>query len=166
MDLAFYNKKSLGRSRESLPQIEKEDITDILMHFRKNGVSVKKKVAPIGKLKPSQKELNQEKIESKLESESNQWKGRTYICGRDNHIVDGHHDYAQGLEVDPEQEVRIYKVNLPTKKLIARLNGMKATGTKDITEGKVIKAQQNLGESTYKKMATRLHEAKDWIKLG
>jgi len=140
MPLEFYNKPHLSRTRETLPQIQLEDLPAILLHFRKKGISVTRKRRPLHTLSPSQHELNKQKIINKLKSKSDQWRGRSYICGKDYHLVDGQHDYAHGLEVEPAFEVLVYRINLPTKELIRRLNLIKLTSHKQ------------LGESVYKKL--------------
>lgn len=148
MQLEFYNKKNLGRSRNTMPQIDLEDFTDILLHFRRNNVSVKRKCVPIKTLKPSQTELNHDKIQDKINGNSDQWKTRWYMCGRDHHIVDGHHDYAYGLQTDPDHEVTVFRINLPTKKLIRRLNSMKATTNRELEESLYVKMSKILTEQT------------------
>lgn len=134
MPLKFYDKPHLSRNRDSLPQIQLEDLPAILLHFRKKGVTVTRKKRPLNTLSPAQHELNKQKIIDKLNNKSEQWRGRSYVCGKDYYLVDGQHDYAQGLEVEPECEVLVYRVNLPTKELIRRLNLIKLTKNKDLRE--------------------------------
>lgn len=128
---------SLGKSREDMPQISEKDIDSFLIHFsgNSNNASVKKVKIKLSKLKPSQNELNDDKVIEGLTN--NNWKDRNYIVSEDNYLLDGHHSWASGLEIDPEKEVTVYKVSLPARELIRRSNLLKITKTKDIDDNVV-----------------------------
>lgn len=128
---------SLGKNREDMPQISENDIDSFLIHFsgNSNNASVKKIKIKLSKLKPSQNELNDDKVIEGLTN--NNWKDRNYIVSEDNYLLDGHHSWASGLEIDSEKEVTAYKVSLPARELIRRSNLLKITKTKDIDDNVV-----------------------------
>lgn len=132
-NLVYFTYDNLDFSRKDLPQVDKEDIDELILHFQ-NVAKVRKIKIPLSKLKPAQSELNYQKIQNKLNSNSKQWISRTYICSQDYRLVDGHHDYAQGLEINPEQEIIAYKVVLPFDKLIRRVKQMRISKKKDILD--------------------------------
>lgn len=132
-NLVYFTYDNLDFSRKDLPQINKSDIDELILHFQ-NVAKVRKIKIPLSKLKPAQSELNFQKIKDKLNTNSRHWIGRTYICSQDYRLIDGHHDYAHGLEVNPEQEVIAYKIILPFDKLIRRVKQMRISKKKDILD--------------------------------
>ena len=132
-DLIYYTYSNLGYPRENLPQIDVKDFDSLLLHF-KDFCNVKKIEYPLYKLKPAQKELNPEKILNKLKTNSKQWIDRIYICSKNYTLVDGHHDFAHGLEINPNQMVNIYKIDLPYNNLIKRIKQMKISKRKDLLD--------------------------------
>ncbi len=137
-NLSFYTKQNLGRKRETMPQL---DINDVLIHFSDKvgkGKGVKKVKKALSKLKPAQDEVNFDKLVD-MQKNNHDWRNRVYFISRDNFLMDGHHAYALGLEEDPEYEVTCYKVNLPARDLIKRCNQLKSSKKEDL-QGNLTKA--------------------------
>lgn len=137
-NLSFYSKQNLGRKRNTMPQLDKNDV---LIHFSNEvgkGKGVKKVKKALSKLKPAQDEVNFDKLID-MQKGGHDWRNREYVISRDNYIIDGHHAYALGLEEEPEYEVTCYKINLPATDLIKRCNQLKSTKKEDI-EGNITKA--------------------------
>lgn len=137
-NLSFYSKQNLGRKRNTMPQLDKNDV---LIHFSNEvgkGKGVKKVKKSLSKLKPAQEEVNFDKLVD-MQKGGHDWRSREYIISRDNYIIDGHHSYAIGLEEEPDCEVTCYKINLPATDLIKRCNQLKSTKKEDI-EGNLTKA--------------------------
>lgn len=133
-DFAYknYMKKSLGKTREQMPQIEPENIDDFLIHFS-GKTKIKKIKRKISSLKPTQSDINDDKIIQKIKDKSD-WRSRKYIMSLDGYLIDGHHDWAIGVEEDPDAEVDVYRVNLPMKELLHRANKLKFTGKRDLQD--------------------------------
>ena len=145
IDFKYKKYSSLGRSRSSMPQIEKNFNDDLLIHFSrslgKNGV--KKTKIKLCDLKPTQVEFNTQKIISILEEKSNPWKNTIFFVSKDNYIVDGHHRWAAGLELNQDQEVDCYVLKLPIKELLRRLNIMKVTSKRDVNDN-ILKSEKDI----------------------
>jgi len=124
--------KSLNIPREDMPQIKMDDIEDYVKKFKDNDVVVKKIKVRLSSLKPTQKDINEDFILSRIKEKSTQYKERLYVVSEEKNLLDGHHDWAYGLEVDPKVIVNAYKIMLPIKKLIFRSNKMKMTQNRDI----------------------------------
>jgi len=139
-DFKYSSYISLGKKRSEMPQIDKDNYLDVINHFAsKDGIKVKKSIKALNKLNPSQNEFNNDKITSILKDLSNGEKFKViFFISKDNYIVDGHHNWAAGLEFDENMEVTCYKINLPIKDLLKRLNLMKIT-TKEDVNGQVKK---------------------------
>lgn len=129
----YYTKDNLNYRREDLPQIPLDEIDSLIIHFS-SLVKVYKVRKPISELLPAQELLNHKKIQNKLDAASKQWINRAYVCSRDFRLVDGHHDYAQGLEVNPNQLVTIYVIKLPFKDLVRRIKQMKISYRKNMAD--------------------------------
>lgn len=138
--------KNLGISREDMPQIDPEDISDFLLHYA-DKTKVKRVERKISDLKPTQAEINDDKVSKKLEEKSENWLKRKYIVSLDGYLLDGHHDWAYGLEVNPEQEVAVYRIGLPIKKLLSRTKRMNISKRLDINDNEIEKAEKVLFDS-------------------
>lgn len=122
-----YIKDTLGYKRSEMPQISFEFFDTFLNYFiAKYGVNVVKTgEMPLGKMKPTQSEFNASKVLDKITS--GDWSARNYILSKENNLLDGHHDWAAGLEADPKTQVSYTKINLPIADLIAEANALKIT---------------------------------------
>lgn len=127
-----YMSKSLGRKRETMPQIDKEDLDSYLMHFSDKAKAKKIKVKA-SSLKPAQKDINEDKVMKMLFSKKLKG-GDSYIISKDMYLMDGTHRWARQLEVDEDKEVTCYKINVKAKELLRRSNIMKITKNKDIND--------------------------------
>ena len=127
----YFDGVNLGISRDKMPQVHESNLPDFLIHFG-DKVPVKRMKRQLSKIKPTQGEINEEKVLSM--SEKNKWKKATYIVSMDGYLLDGHHKWAAGLENDEEHMADVIRVGLPMKKLIFRTNKLKITSNKDIDD--------------------------------
>jgi hypothetical protein len=134
-------KKSLGMSRDKMPQVDSDNITDFILHFdQKVGVSkVKRKLS---QLKPAQGEINEDKLNYFLANKKNEKVKKTkYIISNDNYLIDGHHRWAANLELKNENDtVSCYRINLPAQELIKRANKLNVTKNVDINDNTLTKS--------------------------
>ena len=129
----YFDNKHLGVSRDKMPQIDAAHLTDFLIHFS-DKAKVKKMKRTLKTIKPTQNEINEEKVLKKVSKGKSDWKKEPYIISVDGYLLDGHHRWATGLEHDPDQEVDVLRVNIPMKRLIFRTNKMKISYNKDISD--------------------------------
>lgn len=132
-------KTTIGIPREELPQIEDEHFDNVLEEL--DG-QYQKVVMPCNKLKPSQDELNIDKISGMIE-QGNHLNKRTLFISKDNFIVDGHHVWAARLTDDENSEIDCIQIDMNIIDLINWFNTKDFTYTKNISEGK------NNAETTY-----------------
>ena len=126
---------SIGIPRTELPQIEDEYHSDILKDMGDYGISYINKDCPCKTLKPSQDELNLEKI-SGMRNEGNHLKPRSIFISNDDFIVDGHHVWSARMLDDPNMDINCYIVNMNIIDLINWFNQQDYTYSKKITESK------------------------------
>lgn len=120
-----YMDANLGYTRDQMPQIDLEVLPHFMGYFlAKYGTDA---VSPtrfkISELKPAQKEISEEKVREKVDS--GKWADREYLVSKDGHLLDGHHDWAAGLETNPDQEVSALLFSLPAADLIEEANTLK-----------------------------------------
>jgi len=123
MEYLSYLGDSLGKKRSEMPQIPDEEEDRILMHFCRVGVPVTKEYPNIVDIKPSQYEFDQNIINKKIENADYK---PVYFISQDNYLADGHHSWAGELEQGPHQ-VKVYRIGLPIRDLLRRLNLLKIT---------------------------------------
>lgn len=136
-------KDSLNYKREDMPQIDSDSIGDFIIHFGEKA-GIKKVKKTISKLKPSQGEINDDKVHDVIgEQFSDGYDGTKvrYIISSDDFILDGHHRWAGDLELDSNKKVECYQVNLPIKILISRAKKLKISKKRDIEGNDVEKSE-------------------------
>lgn len=142
-DLKFYSMlPNYGRARENMPQIDPDNILDFLLHFSRKSIPIKKVSYPLNKLRPAQKDVNVDKVRSKLMANDSNWRDRIYLISQDKFIVDGHHDFATGLEQEENYPVTCYKIDLPVGKLLKISNHLNIT-TNENMNGKKLNEEVN-----------------------
>jgi len=132
-----FTDSGLNRARESMPQIDSEHLDSFLMHFA-NKAKVTKDKMKFNEMKPSQKDFNNQKVLDMYKKGS--YKSHKYIVSKDGFMMDGHHNWAAGLEDDPNKEVDVYKINLPIKDLLRRANMLNISTKKDINDKEITKS--------------------------
>ena len=122
-----YMGANLGYTRDKMPQISQETMDVFRSYFvaKYGSESITEGKAKASDLKPSQSEMNEEKVRGKVEDGG--FKTRQYIISSDNYLLDGHHDWAAALETDPSTELSTLQIALPAQELIAESNQLKIT---------------------------------------
>jgi len=133
-DLAYkkYMSTSLGRKRSTMPQLSKDNFQSFVDHFD-DKTTVTKIEMRLKDLKPAQNELDDDKV---LDFYQNGVRKDIFIASKDSYIMDGHHNWAAGLEEDEDQLVSVELIGLPINELLRRANIMKLTTKEDINGNK------------------------------
>jgi len=108
--------ESLGIPRAEMPQIRAIDVPEFLESLKAKGIKVESLPQRVGDLKPTQAELNMEKVAAMKGMPSIQEK--PIITSRDGYILDGHHRWAGIFLDNKEHTIPTYKVDLPMKELL------------------------------------------------
>jgi hypothetical protein len=82
--------KNLGFKRKEMPQVEGKNVPKFLEYLKKNGVRYTEKMVDSKKLKATQNQFNQEKIQSMIDGidKKNQ---HAIMVSKDGFVIDGHH---------------------------------------------------------------------------
>lgn len=110
--------------RSELPQLSLADT--VLAVFRlSEKSSVTKGQRMVKNLKPAQRNIDEARVIRAMTDPSQTWRDRIFVVSEDGYIVDGHCDWALGLELDPDFRVTVFSVGLPLPELVRRLKLMK-----------------------------------------
>lgn len=133
-DVVKFN-NSIGIPRNEMPQIDFEYYSDILKNLQKNDIGYKIGTLPCSKLKPSQNDLNKEKVQSMLDNGAYN-EDRTLFISKEGYIVDGHHTWAAKYSYDKEMPIKVVLVKMNIVDLINWFNDQDYTYSIEIHESK------------------------------
>lgn len=119
--------QSADLSRIEMPQISFNDLQRAVAALLSKGVGIKIQRISASKLKFAQNEIDESKVQEKVDSKSKQFKERLYFVSRGLHVVDGHHDLANGLKTAPRTKLTCLVCNVSIYELVDILNSFKFT---------------------------------------
>lgn len=125
--------KTIGIEREELPQIDMENLQNILRDLEADGIEYSTGTASTSKLKPTQSQLNIDKIQSMIDDEVYNTDRQLFIS-KEGYIVDGHHYW--GACTDNRTRINVILVKLNIIDLINWFNNHEATDHKTINESR------------------------------
>lgn len=134
VEVAKFN-NSIGIPRNELPQIDFKYFNNILQSLEKNDIEYKSGKVSCDKLKPSQYDLNKEKIQSMLDNEAYN-EDRTIFVSKEGYIVDGHHYWATKYSYDKTSPINVILVKMNIIDLINWFNDQDFTYSIEIHESK------------------------------
>jgi len=105
--------------RSDMPQIQGSDLKDAFSILKKAGISVQIDEVLPKSLKHSQKTVNKKKVMALTRSIG---RGETIppiVISEDNYIIDGHHRQLAYAVVEPDQSIKVIRINLPRDKALA-----------------------------------------------
>lgn len=123
---------SAGFKRVEMPQIDFDDLELALASLLSKGVGIKVKQIPGKRIKFAQNEIDDTKVQNKIDAKSKQFKDRVYFVSRGWYVVDGHHDLAQCLKVAPRTKLTCFVCDINIYELVQLLNSFKFTDNEDI----------------------------------
>lgn len=109
---------TLNIPRIEMPQIKRENIPEFLAGLRENGIEVSNRTVSIKNLKPTQNEINVDKVKEKYQKFVDGKEPKPFLVSYDNFILDGHHQLFALKAVDIDMKVSCYVVGLKMKDLL------------------------------------------------
>jgi hypothetical protein len=103
-----------------MPQILQKDFEDYLQWLKAQGVNVELMKVNGADLKPSQLDINEEKVKSMV-AEVPDNLNNPIIISNDGYVVDGHHRWLTLLNISANRDyvpINAYKMDLPIRELI------------------------------------------------
>lgn len=139
-------KGGLGQARDKLPQIPGEKLKEFITWLAKKGVKASQAKIPVKQLKPSQGELESNKIDSMAAKPDELRTGDPIITSKDDFVLDGHHRWGAFRKTLPDESIPALKVDLPIKDLIKLANGWDGAENRTVKESFRAMLAQRLGE--------------------
>lgn len=126
---------SLNIPRSQMPQIKREDIAEFIGFLKSNGVKVEDSEVKVSELKPTQNEINLNKVKLKYDDfrESSD-SMKPFMVSNDNHILDGHHQLYALKNMNGEMAVKAHKIDYPMLGIIDFAKKFPKTTYKSINE--------------------------------
>lgn len=132
----------IGVSREDMPQFQGMDFPAFLSHLKSSGAKTEECVIRAYYLKPTQAEINEEKVEALIPKIKSGAEKKPIIISSDDYILDGHHRWAASERIDPKLGMNCIRVDLPMDQLLDKAKSF--VSAKDLDPEKF--AQQKLRE--------------------
>lgn len=112
-----YMDENLGYDRQELPQFKHQGDLKCEIHDAfGDDVNIHEVKKRLKNIEPTQNEILESLLKKHMHSKN--WEKRTYVISEDNHLVDGHHHWAVGLEYDPDKHVDCLKLDKPMDELM------------------------------------------------
>lgn len=128
-------KNTLNIPRKNMPQIKREDIGSFIKFLAKSGVTVSKRDVEVDSLKPTQSEINMDKVREKYEKFVKGTKiPKPFLVSYDNFILDGHHQLFALQTLDSSTKVPCYVVSIRMKELLKHAEDFPKTTYKGIDD--------------------------------
>jgi len=125
---------SLNIPRAKMPQISKSYINSFIDFIRGEGIKVKTIKIAVSKLKPTQNEINLEKVKSRYEYIVKTKDVKPFIISNDYHILDGHHQLFALYEIDKNMKIECQMIDYPMLGIIEYAKKFPKTTYKSINE--------------------------------
>lgn len=123
-------------SRDELPQIDSDKVDEFLAWLRSKNVAVWPTPATARLLKPSQSELESDKVEALKKTPEKLTAGKI-ITSLDGFVLDGHHRWAAFCALYPEGSMPTWQVALPIAELLKLVEEFPGRVVKDIADKQV-----------------------------
>ena len=128
-------KNTLNIPRKKMPQIKREYIPDFIKTLNTHGIDVSKRIVSVRNLKPTQSEVNMNKVREKHDNfVTGKKQPKPFIVSYDNFILDGHHQLLALQTLDKDATVSCYVVNLKMKDLLQYAHDYPKVTYKDIED--------------------------------
>lgn len=104
--------------RIKMPQIKRDYIPDFLNVLKEKGVDVSRRTVSVKSLKPTQNEINLDKVKEKYSKFVDGKEPKPFLVSYDNYILDGHHQLFALKALDADTKVPCYVIGLSMKDLL------------------------------------------------
>lgn len=142
----FPIENSLGIPRSEMPQIDESDIPQFIINLKNEGIDVSFQVFPASRLKPTQSEVNHDKINDEPDLL------KPFIVSSDFRILDGHHRLYSILRQNRNNVVNCWYVDLNMLELLQFARRFSGSSYKEIHEAKKKKGKKLMNFKDLKKL--------------
>jgi dephospho-CoA kinase len=131
----FYipDNKGMPFPRGVMPQIKAHQLNDFRSHMASQGIRSDHDVVPAHTLAATQAEFNPEKIKKLMTGDTAQLKKHVLISA-DNHVLDGHHRWLAGYNMDQDHAVNAVRFHAPIHDVISAAKKYPGVAYKGVNE--------------------------------
>jgi hypothetical protein len=127
-------KNTLNIPRREMPQIKRDFIPDFIKTLKKKGINITDRNIVVDTLKPTQNEVNLDKVKEKYQKFADGKEPKPFIVSSDNYILDGHHQLFALKTLDANMQVPCHVVGLRMKDLLKYAHSFPKTTYKNILD--------------------------------
>lgn len=127
-------KNTLNIPRRDMPQIKRDYIPDFIKSLKTKGIDISNRNVVVATLRPTQNEVNLDKVKEKYEKFANGKDPKPFIVSLDNYILDGHHQLFALKTLDANMKVPCYVVGVKMKDLLKYAHSFPKTTYKTILD--------------------------------
>lgn len=127
-------KNTLNIPRRDMPQIKRDFIPDFIQTLKAKGINITNRKIVVDTLKPTQNEVNLDKVKEKYQKFANGKEPKPFIVSLDNYILDGHHQLFALKTLDANMQVPCYVVGVRMKDLLTYAHSFPKTTYKTILD--------------------------------
>lgn len=130
--------KNLGIPRAKMPQLSDEVTDKFIQALRDRGIKIEEGIEHVGNLKATQGEINAEKVTGMITAIGEgkyDPSGKPFIVSRDGYVLDGHHRWASMLLLDPDNRMKVMKVDMDAKDLVNEANSFEGVEQAPLAAG-------------------------------
>ena len=114
---------TLGIPRNQMPQVASEHRGAMAQFLQARGMQFSAQDELPGSLKPSQAEFNPGKVaKAGAIREAGDATPRRILTSSDGHVIDGHHQWLDRLQNQPDQPMPTLKINAPARDILRRVH--------------------------------------------
>lgn len=147
-----------NKRRYAMPQIDDND--KYLKWLEEvHDISSQRKVVSTAKLKPTQKEFNEDKIKSLMNSKQD-WRDKEILICKDMHIFDGHHRWA-AADRSEERKIKAHQIDENLDKVLEMTKEYKGAKYKKLSEAEMTPELKKKVEEIVKELKKKKSEFKD-----
>lgn len=110
---------NLGFKRKEMPQVEGKNIPKFLDFLKAEGVKYIEKSVDSKKLRPTQSQFNQDKIQSMIDSIDTK-KQHPIMVSKDGYVIDGHHRWLAHYNLD--RKMPVVEINLDIEDALDKMH--------------------------------------------
>lgn len=110
---------NLGFKRKEMPQVEGKNIPKFLDFLKAEGVKYTEKLIDSKKLRPTQSQFNQDKIQSMIDSIDTK-KQHPIMVSKDGYVIDGHHRWLAHYNLG--RKMPVVEINLGIEEALDKMH--------------------------------------------
>jgi len=123
---------NLGFKRKEMPQVEGKNIPKFLDFLKAEGVKYTEKLIDSKKLRPTQSQFNQDKIQSMIDSIDTK-KQHPIMVSKDGYVIDGHHRWLAHYNLG--RKMPVVEINLGIEEALDKMRDFPMSVSRGLKEG-------------------------------